>query len=351
MSSSTSSGPEARAAEHAAIDIDVNEIIVLDTETTGLDHKSEKLIEIAACRLVDGEVVDTFTSLVNPQQEIRHSSFLIHNISQEMVEEAPNIDEVLPKFLEYMGDLPYVAHNALFDYSFINEACKATLGERFKNPRVDTFEMYRSVFPDEHSHGLSSLLDKFKFDSHVNHRALDDAMCLAKVYPKLRALYEQKYAWQISQFDNVPYLLERYLRLQKSIQMMQSEMSDLKDLFKLYFDNNGSSVEATTGELMVSNYRRSYSYDDRKVWDIALEMGIHHKIFKVNPRAIDKLIDRAQIPDEARDAFIEARLSMNESRQVSFIKPQPKILEDEVNGAEPQVAIEKANDALEEEAK
>jgi len=297
-------------------------IIVLDTETTGLDHKTEKLIEIAAVKLRQGEVVETFTSLVNPQKPIRHSSFLIHNITQEMVEEAPNIEDVLPQFLEFVGDHTYVAHNAIFDYSFINEAMKATYGHRFLNNRIDTFEMYRSVFPDDPSHGLSSLLKRFGFDSHVLHRALDDALNLAKVYPRLRDLYEQKYNWQLSQIRNVPYLVERYLRLQRASQAMQAEMSDLKDIFKLYFQHGGGAVEASSNDVMVFHYRRSYSYDEKRIWDIATRAGVCERIFKLNPRALDKLIDRSDLDESFKEELRECRLSMHESRGINFLKPQ-----------------------------
>lgn len=297
-------------------------IIILDTETTGLDHKTEKLIEIAAVKMHQGEIIDTFTSLVNPQKHIRHSSFLIHNISQEMVEDAPNIEEVMPKFLEFVGEHSYVAHNAIFDYSFINEATKALYGKRFLNNRIDTFEMYRAVFPDDLSHGLSSLLKRFGFDPHVLHRALDDAQNLAKVYPRLRELYEQKYNWQLSQIKNVPYLVERYLRVQKAAQAMQAEMSDLKDIFKLYFQHGGGAVEASSNEVMVFQYRRSYSYDEKQIWDIAMRAGVCEKIFKLNPRALDKLIDKSDIDESFKEELRECRLSMHEARGINFLKPQ-----------------------------
>lgn len=297
-------------------------IIILDTETTGLDHKTEKLIEIAAAKMHKGEIVETFTSLVNPQKHIRHSSFLIHNISQEMVEDAPNIEDVMPQFLEFVGEHSYVAHNAIFDYSFINEATKALYGKRFLNNRIDTFEMYRSVFPDDLSHGLSSLLKRFGHDPHVLHRALDDALNLAKVYPRLRELYEQKYNWQLSQIKNVPYLVERYLRIQKAAQAMQAEMSDLKDIFKLYFQHGGGAVEASSNEVMVFHYRRSYGYDEKKIWDIATRAGVCEKIFKLNPRALDKLIDKSDIDESFKEELRECRLSMHEARGINFLKPQ-----------------------------
>ncbi|WP_303674506.1 3'-5' exonuclease [Vampirovibrio chlorellavorus] len=297
-------------------------IIILDTETTGLDHKCEKLIEIAAVKMQGTEIVETFSSLVNPQKPIRHSSFLIHNISEEMVQDAPNIEEVLPRFLEFVGDHAFVAHNAIFDYSFINEAMKATYGKRFVNHRIDTFEMYRSVFPDEQSHGLNALLRRFGYNEDVVHRALDDAMCLAKVYPRLRALYEQKFSWQLSQLKNVPYLMERYIRMQKASQSLQAEMSDLKDIFKMYFQNGGAPVEASTGEVMVFNYRRSYSYNEKQIWEIATEAGVCERIFKLNPRALDKLVERSDIDERFKEAFREARLSMHEARNINFLKPQ-----------------------------
>lgn len=297
-------------------------IIVLDTETTGLDHKCEKLIEIAAVKMKGTEVVETFSSLVNPQKPIRYSSFLIHNISEEMVQDAPNIDEVLPRFLEFVGDYSYVAHNAIFDYSFINEAMKALYGKRFLNNRIDTFEMYRSVFPDESSHGLNALLRRFGYNEDVVHRALDDAMCLSKVYPKLRALYEQKFSWQLSQMKNVPYLMERYMRMQKASQSLQAEMSDLKDIFKMYFQNGGGAVEASTGEVMVFNYRRSFSYDEKKIWEIATRAGVCERIFKLNPRALDKLIDKSDLDEAIKEEFRECRLSMHEARNINFLKPQ-----------------------------
>jgi DNA polymerase III epsilon subunit family exonuclease len=297
-------------------------IIVLDTETTGLDHKTEKLIEIAAVKMINGEVVETYTSLVNPQKPIRHSSFLIHNISEEMVKDAPPIDEVLPGFLEFVGEYSYVAHNAIFDYSFINEATKAVYGKRFLNNRIDTFEMYRAVFPDELSHGLNALLRRFGFDEDVIHRALDDAMCLAKVYPRLRELYEQKFDWQLSQLKNVNYLVERYLRMQKASQSLQAEMSDLKDVFKLHFQNGGGAVEASSGDVMVFNYRRSYSYDEKRIWDIAIRAGVYENIFKLNPRALDKLLDKSDLSAEFKEELRECRLSMHESRGINFLKPQ-----------------------------
>ena len=127
--------------------------IVLDTETTGLDYTKEKMVEFAAVRLENGKIKDKFETLINPRQHIRRSSIAIHGITPEAVEDAPTEEEIMPKILEFMGDYPIVAHNAIFDYSFINEAAKRVTGQEIKNERIDTQQMFKEVYPDLDAHG------------------------------------------------------------------------------------------------------------------------------------------------------------------------------------------------------
>ncbi len=316
--------PEPVFATHAEWMNDMSQpLMVIDTETTGLDHKTEQLIEIAAARMENGEVVDTFSMLVKPTVPIRGSSYKIHGISEEMLENEPGIEDVLPKFLEFMGDTPFVAHNAIFDYSFISQAHKQLYGKRWKVTKIDSLDMYRSVFPEEHSHGLSSMLARFGFESFVSHRALDDALNLAKAFPRLAELYRQKHGWQFSQFDNIPYLLERYHRLQKAIGGMQSEMNDLRDVFKLYFLNGGQKIQCTNGEVLAAHRRRYYEYNDARVWEILHATGLVEKATKINTRALDRIINNPSIDDDIRDQILDARTEVNSSLHVQFIKPSP----------------------------
>lgn len=306
-------------SEHFPL-IHTDTVMVIDTETTGLDHKSEELIEIAAVKLVGDEVVDTFTSLVKPTVPVRHSSFNVHHISDEMLADAPPIEDVLPKFLEFMGDTPFVAHNAIFDYSFINEAHKKLLNSRWKNAWIDSLDMYRAVFPEEPSHGLSALLDRFGFPSHVSHRALDDAENLARVYPKLNDLYQQQQAYYLGQIENIPYLLERYHRVQKAIQGMQSELNDLREIFKFYFKQGGQPVRTTTGELLVANQRRYYEYNDRQVWDILHASSLIERGAKLNTRALDKIIRSGSVDEDIKTKLKDARVMMHTNQSVQFIR-------------------------------
>lgn len=121
--------------------------IVLDTETTGLDYTKEKMVEFAAVRLENGKIKEEFQTLINPEQHIRKSSIAIHGITSEMVADAPTEAEAMPKILEFIGDYPIVAHNAIFDYTFINEASIRTTGKEIKNARVDSQQMFKEVYP------------------------------------------------------------------------------------------------------------------------------------------------------------------------------------------------------------
>ncbi len=149
-------------------------LIVLDTETTGLDHKTERMIEIGAVRLENGVITETFSTLVKPEVAIRHSSYRIHGISEEMVAEAPPEAEVLPKLLAFMDGAPFIAHSAVFDYSFVSEAHKRLYNKRWKIRKIDTLDMFRSVFPEEPSHGLSAMLARFGEHSGVAAKALSN---------------------------------------------------------------------------------------------------------------------------------------------------------------------------------
>ncbi len=294
--------------------------IVLDTETTGLDYTKEKLVEFAAVRLENGKIKDEFQTLINPQQHIRKSSIAIHGITQEMVADAPTESEAIPKILEFMGDYPMVAHNAIFDYSFINEAAKRVTGHGINNERIDTQQMFKEVFPDLESHGLNALTEKFKVDLTNRHRAMGDTMGLALAYPKLKKLYLQKYDWENKELENVEYLFERYLRIQNAITTMQSELQDLKSVFKLYFELGGKSVTSEEGDLLVFNSKPTFGYNFDEVKPILEEIGALSKAARLNTGFIDRLVNGRSLDEEKKEIIRNARTVLTETRNVQIIK-------------------------------
>lgn len=298
--------------------------IVLDTETTGLDYTREKIIEFAAVRLENGKIKDEFQTLINPQQHIRKSSMAIHGISEDMVKDAPTEAEILPKILEFMGDYPMVAHNAIFDYSFLNEASLRVTGQKLQNVRIDTQQMFKEVFPDLESHGLDALTKKFNVEFTKHHRAMADTMGLALGYPALKKLYVQKYDWQEKQLDNIDYLFERYLRIQQSVVVMQSELQDLRSVFKMHFDLGGDPVVSQTGETLVYQSRQSFGYDFKQIKDTLEEIGALEKAVKLNTGFIDRLVGGLSLDEDKRNLIKDARGELSETRNIQIIKADRK---------------------------
>ena len=295
--------------------------IVLDTETTGLDYTKERIIEFAAVRLENGKVKDTYQTLINPEQHIRKSSIAIHGITEDMVADAPTEKDVMGEIFEFIGDAPIVAHNAIFDYSFLNEASKRVFKKKFENERIDSQQMFKEICPDLESHGLAALTDKFHVELENHHRAMADAMGLALAYPKLKKLYLQKYDWQTKQLENIDYLFERFLRIQQSIQTMQSEIQDLKSIFKLHFELGGEQITAESGETMVYQSKHSFGYKFSEIKDTLEELGALDKAVKLNTGFIDRLCNGLSLSDENRQKIREERQEISETRNLQVLKP------------------------------
>ena len=295
--------------------------IVLDVETTGLDYTKERIIEFAGVRLENGKITDSFETLINPHQKIRKSSMAVHGITDEMLLEAPDEEEIFPKIFEFIGDNPIVAHNAIFDYSFLNRTSKRLFKKPFENRYIDSQFMFKEVYPHLESCGLDRLMEIFNVEFSTRHRAMADAEGLAKAYPKLKKMYFQKYDWQLSQIENVEYLFERFLRLQSTIQILQSEIQDLKSIFRIYFEKGGEPITANSGETMAYNTKKSFAYDFEQVKDALNEIGVLEKAVRLNNVFIDKLVLSSTVDDEIKDRIKSARCEISENKVFNVIKP------------------------------
>ena len=298
--------------------------VVIDVETTGLDYTKERIIEFAGVKLVNGKVKDKFETLINPHQHIRKSSQAIHGISQEDLEGAPEEEEIYPKIFEFIGDATIVAHNAVFDHSFLNRASKRLYNKPIENNYVDTQMMFKEVYPQYESCGLDCLVNVFKASNEQRHRAMGDAMALALCYPKLKKLYFQKYKWQLSQIENVEYLFERYLRLQSAINTMQSEIQDLRSIFKIYFEKGGEEIISNTGECLTYNHKKSFSYDFSQIKETLEEIGALPKAIKLNNSFIDRLVMGNALSEDVKDKIKSARIEISESKSFSVSKAEKR---------------------------
>ena len=168
-----------------------NEYIILDIETTGLSFRTEKITEIGAVKVKNGEIVDTFECFVNPEIPIPQRIVELTGITDDMVKNEENIEKVMPKFLEFIGNLKIVAHNADFDIGFLKYNAE-NLGYKMDNEYIDSLALSRQLYPEFKKHKLGILADKLGVIVDNAHRALDDVKTLFKVFKIMLAKYEDK---------------------------------------------------------------------------------------------------------------------------------------------------------------
>lgn len=179
----------ASESQHALDDRRLAELsyTVFDTETTGLEpNAGDQIIQIGAARLVNGKLLrqEAFEQLVDPQRDLPAAGIAIHGIQPEMVHGQPTIDRVLPAFHTFVGDTVLVAHNAAFDMRFLQLA-EDRSGVVFDHPVLDTLLLSAVVHPNQESHRLEAIAERFGVTVIGRHTALGDAIVTAEVFLKL----------------------------------------------------------------------------------------------------------------------------------------------------------------------
>ena len=157
--------------------------ISIDLETTGLEPKHDKIIEIGALRVEKGQITDSFSTFVNPGRKLEERITELTGIRDEDLADAPYIQDVLPKLLAFVGDLPLLGHSILFDFSFLK---KAAVNQKlsFERGAVDTLKIARKYLPELESRSLDYLCKYYEIP-HKAHRALEDARATHLLYGKL----------------------------------------------------------------------------------------------------------------------------------------------------------------------
>lgn len=151
--------------------IHIDQFIVLDIETTGINCKHDKIIEIAAVKYDRFQEVASFSTLINPLVPLPRAITTLTGITQADLDSAPTWDAVKDEFLSFIGGLPLIGHNIYsFDIRFIEKA----YGCSFSVPLIDTLELSRHIFPEFPTHKLGYLANAFGIEVKRSHRALDD---------------------------------------------------------------------------------------------------------------------------------------------------------------------------------
>ncbi|KGX88600.1 PolC-type DNA polymerase III [Pontibacillus marinus] len=163
------------AYEEQDRDLASDEYVVFDVETTGLSAIYDTIIELAAVKIKEGEIIDRFESFANPHEPLSQTTTDLTGITDDMVKDAPDPDEVLKDFYEWMGDSILVAHNASFDMGFLNTGLKKIGYGKSTNPVIDTLELARLLVPSLKNHRLNTLCKYFDIELTQHHRAIYDA--------------------------------------------------------------------------------------------------------------------------------------------------------------------------------
>lgn len=170
--------------------------VVYDLETTGIHVRRDEIVELAAARYCHGQRIgEPFFSFVHPERGyIPPAATQVHGIRYEDVAEAPPLREVLPRFLDYLGDDTVVGHNITrFDNRFLDRACGVLLNRGFSPHYVDTLRLARRLWPDEPHHDLPTLRVRLGLPTEVEHRAGADVQATAEVFlALLRQVVQEK---------------------------------------------------------------------------------------------------------------------------------------------------------------
>lgn len=167
----------------------VSDYIVFDLETTGVSVYKDDIIEISALKVKNGKVVDTFSTLVNPDRPIPFGATLVNGITDDMVADAPYLRDVLDDFLAFIGNSVLVGHNiSSFDLNFIYDAALNLYGTYVENDYIDTLYMARKCLPKLSHHKLVDLAEYFHISSAGAHRALNDCIMNQLCYEEMGKL-------------------------------------------------------------------------------------------------------------------------------------------------------------------
>ena len=228
--------------------IDEEEFVVFDIETTGLNSHTNKIIEIGAVKIKAGRIIDRYSQLINPGISIPYHITEITSITNEQVANQPKIDEVIGKFVEFIGDAVLVAHNAPFDMGFIKRDIKEYLNIDLESSVIDTLQMARDLFPDFKKYGLGDLNKSLGLALEKHHRAVDDSQATANMFIIFLEKYKEK---GIEYLKDINKGFEVNVKKQslRNIMVQVKTQEGLKNMYKLvseghikYFGNKKARI-------------------------------------------------------------------------------------------------------------
>ena len=232
-----------RIVVHGQQDISFDEeFVAFDLETTGLSSKNDRIIEIGAVILKNGQEIDRFQTFVDPQRKLDKKIVDLTGITDEMLAGAPSLEEVLPEFLKFVGGRVLVAHNSDFDTGFIREAC-LRLGYPYHYTAADTLILSQNLLPQLNKFKLDIVANALSLPEFNHHRAADDAVMCGLIMTRLMQKLEEEYDIHTLQAINPAMITLRSKgriadRHARHIILFAKNQVGLRNLYHLISDSN-----------------------------------------------------------------------------------------------------------------
>ena len=217
------------------------EFVAFDLETTGLSSINDRITEVGAVILKNGKEIDRFQTLVDPERLLTPENTELTGITNEMLKGQPKIEEILPQFLEFVGDRPLVAHNAAFDIGFIRAECQRQKISR-SFTYADTLVLSRILMPQLNKHKLNIVADALSLPEFNHHRAADDAMTCGLIMAKFMEQLREQGVESLQSINPYVMNMERETPLGKRrpnhIILFAKNQMGLRNLYHLISDSN-----------------------------------------------------------------------------------------------------------------
>ena len=238
--------------------LDEIEFTIFDTETTGLEPQSgDRIIEIAAARFKNKEKIADFHTLVNPNRPISQEAFQVNRISEDMLKGAPQIEAVLPQFLNFIQGSLVCSYNAPFDLEFLLNELKIAGGSLSDDiVFIDILKMARRMLPGLQRYALISVAEKLGIKAKQEHRASSDVELAWQVFEKLKDSLNLKGVFDVNNFSSLFSINQKVLDNMNSQKIAEiQEAISLGVRLKIKYLSS-SNAEVSEREVMPKEIRQ-----------------------------------------------------------------------------------------------
>lgn len=227
--------------------------VVVDLEMTGLNPKTDRILEIGAVKVEGGKISSTFQRMVNPRMSLSEEITNLTGITNAMVEEGCDCAQAVKEFLEFAEGLPLAGHNLIYDYSFLKQAA-ANHGLELEKEGIDTLKLARKLLPEAEKKSLDYLCEFLHIDHDRKHRALDDARATAELLWYLHKEFAEK---EPGVFRAEP-LHYKVKKQQPASKRQKRHLKELAEYHKIELDRELDSLTRSEASRMANKIILAY---------------------------------------------------------------------------------------------